>query len=450
MSLALRPALLLSLLGPVVGCTDDLGSTTDSDDFSAAEWQKIRTLGPLDRPAPDATNRFGDDDRAAALGQRIFFDPSYSGALTVGNDGSNGSLGSVGEKGKVACASCHQPDAWFLDARSNPNATSLGTAWTSRNSPSLVNVAYYTWFGWGGKQDSLWMQGSTSHESKDNTSGNRLQYAHILYNKYRLDYNAIFPVPMDPALDAGAVDASRFPATGKPKSLPTDPDGAWERMEEDDRLIVNTIISNVGKALHAYERKLISRNSPFDRYVMGERDAISSAAKRGLRLFIGKAACITCHSDTAFSDNDFHNTGVPQAVGANVPASDTGRYEDLPKVLSGTFNGASRYSDDPAAGMAKLANLMQHEDQKGQFRTKSLRNVAVTGPYLHNGSLRTLAEVIHYYNVGGSQSGFSGSKDARIVSLNLSSADEADLAEFLKTLTGEPIPAALTQNTSAL
>ena len=440
---------LLCLVCQGVGCTEDLGSAAADEDFTPAEWQKIRTLGPLGLPPPDPTNRYADNDQAAALGQRIFFEKSYSGALTVGSDGVNGSLGSVGDKGKVACVSCHQPEAWFIDLRSNPNATSLGASWTPRNAPSLVNVAFYKWFGWGGKQDSLWMQGSTSHESKDNTAGNRLQYAHIIYNKYRQDYDAIFPVPLDSALDTAAADASRFPPSGKPKASPSDPDGAWEMMTESDRQIVNTIISNMGKALQAYERRLISGNSPLDRYIIGDRNSLSQAAKRGLRLFIGKAACISCHADVGFSDNDFHNTGVQQAIGQNVPASDAGRFDDLPKALSGTFNGASRYSDDPAAGMKKLAGLVSSEGQKGQFRTKSLRNVAVTGPYFHNGSLRTLAEVVHFYNSGGAPSGYAGVKDSRIVPLNLSSTEEADLVELLKSLTGDPIPAALTRDTSA-
>jgi cytochrome c peroxidase len=313
----------------------------------------------------------------------------------------------------------------------------------------MVNVAYYKWFGWAGKQDSLWMQGSTSHESKDNTAGNRLQYVHILYSKYRQDYDAIFPVPLDPALDPAAPDASRFPPSGKPKAASTDPDGPWELMTEADRQIVNTIISNVGKALHAYERLLVSANAPFDRYVNGELAALTAAQKRGLKLFIGKAACVSCHNTPSFADNKFYDTGVLQQVGVNVPATDTGRFDDLPKVLTGTFNGASRYSDDPAAGMMKLAGLAPSDTDKGRFRTKSLRNVAMTAPYFHNGSMKTLQDVVHFYNHAGSASGFSGQKDPTIVSLNLTSMEEADLVEFLKSLTGDPIPAALRMDTSA-
>jgi cytochrome c peroxidase len=434
----------------LIGCTSSDGGGDDDpyDGFSEAEWAQIATLGPLPAPPPDTTNRYADDARAAALGQRIFFERGYAGALVVGDDGSNGGLGAVGDKKKVACASCHVASAWFVDNRSRPAATSLGVAWTPRNAPSLVNVVYYQWYGWGGKQDSAWMQASTSHESKDNTAGNRLGYAHLLYAKYRADYDAIFDVALDPALDPTAVDASRFPASGKPKTNPTDPDGAWEMMTSGDRFIINTIISNVGKAIHAYERRLISGNSPLDRYIAGDHTALSASAKRGLGLFIGKAGCIACHKGPLMTDQDFHNTGVAQ-VGAHVAATDTGRYEDVAKVSSGTFNSAGAFSDDAAAGAARLAGLAQAASQQGQFRTKNLRQIAQTGPYMHNGAIETLQDVIAFYDRGGDATGFAGAKDAKLVPLNLTTAEQADLVELLTAMTGEPIAAELLADRSA-
>lgn len=432
-----------------VACGDDGGDGELIDGFTAAEWDTIMTLGPIGAPPPDTTNRFADDAAAAAFGQRVFFDKSYSGPLTVAADGTNGGLGAVGETGKVACASCHLPSTWFMDTRSNPNATSLGAGWTPRNAPSMVDVAFYAWYGWGGKQDSLWMQGSTSHESADNTAGNRLAYVHLLYAKYRADYDAIFPVPLDAALDPGAADADRFPPSGKPKATAADPDGPWEMMTAEDRLIVNTIISNTGKALAAYERRLVSGNAPIDRYAGGDHAALDTAAKRGLKLFIGKAGCVECHGGVALTNNRFHCTGVLQAVGDHVPATDTGRYDDLTRILSSSFNGAGAFSDDPAAGMAKLAGLAQIETDQGRFRTKGLRNVANTAPYMHNGSLATLEDVVEFYDRGGDDAGFTGEKDPLIVPLNLTSAEKADLVEFLKALTGDEIPLALRTDTSA-
>ena len=194
----------------------------------AEDMTEIKKLSPLLAPAPDPTNVYADHPDAATFGQRLFFEKSYAAALTIGDDGTNGSPGAAGDKGKVACASCHDSNAWFIDVRTKSNNVSLGVAYTGRNAPSLVNVTYYKWFGWSGKQDSLWMQGAQGAESKDNFASNRLFYAHMIYRKYKDDYNRTFPTPLDPALDAAAPDAARFPPSGKPKSKPEDPDGAWD------------------------------------------------------------------------------------------------------------------------------------------------------------------------------------------------------------------------------
>jgi cytochrome c peroxidase len=430
----------------LVACSE---ADESAADFTAAEWEKVLTLGPLAAVPPDPTNRWADDAAAAAFGQRIFFEKRYAGAIVAGDDGTNGGLGAAGATGRVSCSSCHMPSAWYMDVRSNPNATSLGVGWTPRNTPSLVNAAHYRWYGWGGKQDSLWMQASTSHESADNTAGNRLAYAHLLYATYRADYDAIFPVPLDPALDPEAADAARFPPSGKPKSSATAADGAWELMASADRAIVNTIISNVGKAIAAYERKLVSGPAPLDQYIAGDESALSSEAIRGLKLFIGKAGCISCHATSIMSDNAFHNIGVAQAVGEHVPATDTGRYDDLTRVLTGTFNGAGVYSDSTADGAAKLDGLAQSDGDRGKFRTKALRNVAETGPYMHNGSIATLEEVVELYDRGGDDEGYAGEKSPRMVPLGLTSGEKAELVAFLRALTGTPPDAGLGVDTSA-
>src|SRR5438270_738113 len=116
---------LLTLFAAGAGACGDGTSSDTVDVFSAAEFTKIKTFGPLGGPPASPTNRFADDDKAATFGQMIFFEKAFAGALTVGNDGTNGSAGAVGETGKLACASCHDPNNWFVDTRSNPNATSL-------------------------------------------------------------------------------------------------------------------------------------------------------------------------------------------------------------------------------------------------------------------------------------------------------------------------------------
>ncbi len=442
---------LVALMATVFGCSSDAANSGDG--FSDAEWIKIRTHSPLPETPADPTNKYADRPQAATLGQRVFFDKGYAGPIlaAAASDGSNGGLGQAGDTGKVACASCHDPSSPGLDdRRTHPNSASLGVNWTTRNSPPLTNVAFYKLYNWAADKDSLWMQASVSHESAVNFGGNRLAYAHYLYKKYRTDYDALFPTPIDPALDPAAADAARFPAAGKPKAAMTDPDGPWELMTDADRKIVNTIISNVGKSIAAYERLLVSRNAPFDRYVAGDTSAIDAAAKRGLKLFIGKAACDACHQGAFFTDQQFHNDGVPQMV-EHLPATDAGMFTDVPKLLSSAFNGAGAYSDDPVAGKAKLDALgMPTDTDKGKFRTKNLRSALPSNaPYMHNGSKATLKDVVLHYNDGGAADGFEGTKDPKMVPLNLTPQEIDDLVAFLGTLGGDPIPPALAVDTSA-
>jgi cytochrome c peroxidase len=341
----------------------------------------------------------------------------------------------------VACTTCHDPNAYFSDARPT-GGMSHGVAYTTRNSPSLVNVAYYDWFNWGGRADSLAAQGGGTLETSTNGGSTRLFVAHVMFAKYRQDYEAVFG-PLDPALDPAAADAARFPPSGRPKAAADDPDGPWELMTDADRQAVNLIMANVGKAFEAYERNLISGSSPFSRYIQDpESDDFSPAARRGLALFIGKAACNECHTGPVLSDNRFHNDAVEQAVGEHTPAVDEGRYEDIPALLRSQFNSAGRYSANPEGGAAKLAALdPEDESTKGQFRTKSLLNVAETGPYFHNGSASTLAEAVQHYNQGGAEPGsYSGVVDRKIRALRLSDAEVNDLVAFLQSLTGEPVP----------
>jgi cytochrome c peroxidase len=431
----------LALIALSTGCF-----TTDSvDGFTEEEFEIIKQFGPLGPVPADPTNKYADDPAAAAFGQMLWFEKSYAKALNFPDT----TLGKIGDTGKVGCVSCHDPRAAFADVRRTP--TSLGVRWTPRNAPALVNSAYYPFPGWAGKSDSLWVQGANSSESGVNFGSNRLEFAHLLYRKYRtgpMGYEAIFGVTMDPALDPMHPDAARFPASGAPKAAGA-ADGPWEGMAPADQDYINGIVANMGKAFHAYERLLVSRNAPIDRYIEGDRSALSPAQKRGLALFIGKAACVDCHSGQLFSDYKFHNTGVAQN-GPNVPMPllEEGRFGDVKRTLSNTFNTSKKFSDDQAYGMAKIAGLEAVEEMKGQFQTMALRNITESAPYMHTGWLQSLEDVVRWYNYGGDSEGFNGTKHPAMVPLLLTPAEEADLVAFLKALTGEPLPEALTINTS--
>jgi cytochrome c peroxidase len=432
------PCFVASSLLPLAGCDPCVGTTCG---FTETQRNFAQTLSPLPEPEPDPTNRFAQDEGAATLGQKLFFETRYSGALKVAS-----TLGAVGETGKVGCISCHAGVDTFADTRSAPGNVSLGVSYTTRNAPALVNVVYYKWHGWAGKQDSLWQQASLSPETGTNTAGDRCGYSHMLWNFYRDEYNAIFTdTPLPEALDPASAEAARFPAKCKPKASATAADGPWELMTEDDRFAILQVMANQGKAVAAYETRLISRNAPFDRFMAGDNTAISETAVLGFQLFLGKAGCANCHNGPMFSDQKFHNLGVPQ-TGVNAPASDPGHFEDVAELLKHPCNSASPYSDDPTIGW--LDGLAPTDTDKGAFRTPSLRNVSKTAPYMHDGAFATLREVVNFYNQGGGLNTalYTGAKHIRMEPLSLSNDEIEMLIEFLGTLNGEPIPAALVEN----
>ena len=291
----------------------------------------------------------------------------------------------------------------------------------------MLNTAYNKWQFWDGRADTLWSQALSALEGEKEQAGTRLQYAHLINRDYQVDYEAVFGLL--PELE----DATRFPADGKPG------DPAFDSMSDTDQRAVNTVFANIGKAIEAYERLLISGNAPFDQYVAGDTEAITLEAKRGLKVFIGKGVCILCHDTPTFTDNDFHNLGVPQGA---LP-EDTGRYAGISSLLADPFNGGSIYSDDTAVATRILNFLESTSQHQGEFKTPTLRNVALTAPYFHTGEFPTLASVIEFNNVGGAGGNFVGRREGTLEPLGLSEQEIADLIEFLETLTGELPPAHL-------
>ncbi len=419
------------------GGTADAGRVDDVLD--AGELALAATFSPLPALPADPTNAYADNAAAATFGQRLWFDSSYSGPLTVAS-----TLGAVGVSGKVSCNSCHLSPGGD-DNRSVPNNVSLGTNYGPRNALPSINSSFNQWTNWGGRFDSQWSLPLAVAENANLMKSTRLEVVHMLWNKYRTQYDAIFPVPLDTSLDPASATAARFPPVGKPKPTAADPDGPWELMTPADRVIVNRIYANFGKALAAYVRKLVSRNAPFDRFVAGDGAAISTAAKRGFRVFATKGKCNKCHTGPNFSDDKFHALGVPQ-TGPNIPANDLGRGQDLAPLLASAFNTAGAYSDD--AGTGKLTGLAASTSLNGQFRTMRLRGTGTTAPYMHTGGFASLESVVDFYDVGGGAVPDGGTLDADIAPLALTAAEKADLVAFLKTLDGEAIAPALLMNTS--
>lgn len=433
----------LTLLLGACGSDDDPAVDEPRDlFFTEEEWAQIRQMSPLPDLPLSPTNRFADDPAAARLGQKFFFDPRFSGALSHPDNEGPGGNGQVGERGQVSCASCHQGEVLFTDQRSQPNHVSLGLGWTPRHTQSVIGSASFDFILWDGRADSLWLQAIRPLDNPREQGLTRLGLAHTVFRLYRAEYEGIFgPLP---ALE----DTGRFPLAGGP-ALPehgVSAAAAWQNMSEADRDAVNRVAVNFGKAIEAYERLLGFTEAKFDRYVAGQHDLFRESEKRGLRVFLGVGRCIQCHTGPLFTDQKFHNIGVRQAGGENVPAIDEGSSAAMVLLLADPLNGASSFSDDPAAGQRKLDLLVSEGRQAGQFRTPSLRNSQLTAPYFHNGSQTGLTGVIEFYRLGGDLAGtFVGSRDPLILPLpDLIPTDVFDLQEFLWTLTGDPLDSTVT------
>ncbi len=272
-----------------------------------------------------------------ALGRHLFFDPTLS------------------RNGRLSCASCHDPARGFTSGK----AVSVGVFGRrgTRNVPTIINRAYGKAFFWDGRISSLEVQ------------------------------------VLKPIQDPNEMDMTLETLVARLKR----DDGYREAFSK----VFGREISgdDLGKALASFVRTLLSGDSPYDRYVNGESEALSSAAREGLRLFRGKGNCTACHVGPNFSDERFHNTGVAWRNGRLL---DQGRF-----AVTG-----------------------RDEDQ-GAFKTPTLREVVHTAPYMHDGSLKTLREVVEFYNRGGSR---NPHLDPELRPLNLTAAEQQALISFLKSL----------------
>jgi cytochrome c peroxidase len=403
-----------------------------------SQWseQEIATLrglwlGSLPQLPPDPSNRVADDPRAVAFGQRLFFDTRLSA------------------NGEVACATCHLPAQSFQDSR--PLAQGIGT--TTRRTMPLAGTAYSPWLFWDGRKDSLWAQALGPLESPVEHGGTRTQYALLVAQHYRAEYEALFGALPDLS------DTTRFPAGAGPVADPRAL-AAWQAMSAQDREVVTRIYASMGKAIAAYERRIQPGPSRFDQYVEallkgdagGMRAALSPDEVLGLRLFIGRGECINCHNGPLLTNNDFHNTGVPAAAGL---PEDTGRAAGVRQALADEFNCLSRYSDaaPEECGELRFAKSDDHALER-QFKVPSLRGVAERAPYMHAGQFATLSEVLRHYSRAPEAPG--GHSELR--PFNLSDQELIQLEAFLGSLSGpiaappgppEPVAACLGCHTPA-
>ena len=298
----------------------------------------------------------------------------------------------------ISCAICHVAEMGFAH---NELKTAVGTEGRSvpRNAPTVVNSAFLTRFFHDARENSLENQvwgPLLAHNEMDNPSPG------YLINKINAipDYKGLFE-----------------------EAFGTGPS-----------------IETISRALASYQYTLISGNSPFDRwYYKKDNRAISDEAKKGFDLFVGKGQCITCHlinEDYAlFTDEKLHNTGIGyQATMHKEPEKKmiTLGAGIVVEVDTSSYAG-SKFTPEISPNDLGLYKITQDPNDRWKFRTPPLRNVELTGPYMHNGDLTTLKDVVEFYNKGGVKNEVLS---PLIMPLNLNEQEVNQIVEFLKTLTG--------------
>src|SRR5688572_28663993 len=370
-------ALALVLVITMVSAAAPRGDRWTTEEVGLLSSLSLRELGSA--PA-DPTNRVAEDPRAAEFGRQLFFDTRLSA------------------NGQVSCATCHIPEKEFQDGI--PLAKGVGV--TNRRTMPIAGMAHSPFLFWDGRKDSLWAQALGPLESPVEHGGNREQYAKVIAEHHRADYESVFG------------------------TLPT----------LTNRDAATAVFVNVGKAIAAYERTIEYGPSRFDRYVDELQDTgrvpqglLSADEVAGLRLFIGKASCVNCHSGPLLTNNEFHNTGVPARAG--LPA-DQGRLEGANAVLRDEFNCRSRWSDSRST-CAELDFLVTDDHVlERAFKVPSLRNVAERAPYMHAGQFSTLSEVIDHYN----RAPKAPAGHSELEPLRLSAQERRQIEAFLRSLSG--------------
>lgn len=307
-----------------------------------ADGITVPDIGPLPSAPPSPSTNLNYAAKIE-LGKQLYFD------------------GRLSKNGAISCAFCHNPGTGFAD----PRQTSIGIdgGVGGRQAPTVYNTGFIRLQFWDGRAHSL-------------------------------EEQAIGPIHNP--IEMGETHEHVIKKLGKIK-------GYREQFRAVFGAEVN--LQDLANAIAAYERTVISTNSAFDKYMAGDQQAMDEAAVRGMALFKGKARCILCHNGPNFTDNRFHNLGVPQ-VGP--------MKEDL-----GRFSVTKAVKD------------------KGAFKTPTLRSITETAPYMHDGAFKTLEEVVEFLNTGG---GSNPNLSAMIKPLDLTADEQRDLIAFLKALTGEPIP----------
>lgn len=381
-----------------------------------SKWSKTElgilqslSLYNLPKKMESPSNRYDDDIKAAAFGKVLFFDTRLSG------------------NGRLSCASCHNPDHYFTDAL--PKAVGLKPS--MRNTPTVVGTAWGRWFYWDGRRDSLWSQALVPFEASDEMGSSRLAIVKRLYTDTALKkrYEKVFG-----SLPEGIYNPQWPENAGPFGNLQVRTQ--WYQLPEDSRHEINKIYSNIGKAVAAYQRTLKPKITRFDNYVNslvtgGEVVAVSKEEVLGIKLFIDltKTQCLQCHNGPLFTNQGFHNIGTGKFTGESM---DFGRMLGVQAVLMDEFNCLGEYSDakPEECHALRFLNKAGGDSLKGAYKTPSLRNIAKTAPYFHDGSKKTLNDIVRFYNEPPVNNG-----NHEIKQMGLTDQELNALVDFLEMLT---------------
>lgn len=396
-----RPAITFTMAGAIAllsGCGGEQFSEADKADIASLS---LSSLPPL--PA-DLTNRHADDPAAADLGSTLFFDQRMSPG------------------GGVSCATCHLSDRQFQDDLPLAEGVSLG----NRRTMPLAGVVWGPWFFWDGRRDSLWSQALVPLEDPREHGGTRTFYAHFVAGHYADAYVEIFgPLP----------DLSSLPGHAGPFGSEREK-AAWAAMTPQQQEDVNRVFSNIGKAMAAFERTIAPEETRFDRFAGALSDGrkpegdetLTPEEIAGLRLFIGKADCASCHAGPRLTDDSFHNTGVPLVAGL---PEDIGREAAVKEVEADPFNCFGSHSDAGPEACGELRFMVRDDPRLTRaYKPPSLRGAATRPPYMHSGQFGTLEEVVDHYNLAPA----APSGETELHPLGLSVRERQQLVAFLKTL----------------
>jgi cytochrome c peroxidase len=374
-------------------------------DWSEEELRLIASLS-LDSLPPlplDPSNLVADDPAAAEFGHRLYFDTRLS------------------SNGQVACATCHKPELMFTDGL----ALAVGVGIGPMHTPSLVGLSYSPWFYWDGRKDSQWAQALAPLEAKHEHATDRVQLLRLISSDtvYRDMYENVFGPLSLPAM---------LPETGTPQG-DAQQQSNWNTLERETQTDISQFFANLGKAIAAYERKILPGGTRFDDYAAqvaagsDDDNALNNSEKSGLKLFIGKGQCVTCHNGPLFTNHEFHNTGV-LAVGGKMPSM--GRYDGVRISQEDSFNCLGKFSDASAQECIELRFARDTNDLVGAMKTPTLRNISETAPYMHGGQMTDLAQVVNHYN--DAPSSMLSHNEAKPLGLRI--VERIQLEDFLLTL----------------